>query len=1132
MALGAMAKDRLEHELILSLGGGIYYDKARVPADENTATLFVGLGGTGADMLIRIKNEVTRRMKLPDDGNGKITGDTPNNIGFLAFDTDKSTVQKTWGVASFDPFGSEFCSLSVDNMPNVIASRKQLAESGDPVWKWYDKIDPIAGMDGAGGLRQIGRLMLFENVKKVYETIENKLKKIREGGITRAMVVLVTGIAGGTGSGTFLDMAYLLHKALNQLDFKKQWVLGYIVLPDVNLLRGGLPERLWANGFACLKELDYFMASGEGEQKDRFAQNYGSGIEVNDAENRAFHFCHLLSAQDMEGKPLSYDKVIGSMAENVFAYIAGEVGAQQSGNSSMSSMYDNINNYMDTLSASSPIPACYRYLALGSYKLEIPYEEISTLLAVRLFERLAPVFALTPSQEDFAKDMKYLKMDSDYLCNRSLTENVSPSPVDGANNYQYGQIWGNGNDHYFRNGVYSDVRDWIARNFQSKALVESAAQFANDRYGKFLDFVKANIKNEKKGPVYLTRLIKSDKSWNIISGLEKVSEHCNTVSAQCASHSAALEKEVQLAYNAGHGKIIMKQKAVDGYIAALRDWTVNECNTVVYEERAKVVLQLRDRLKLLHDKIFSRLVDVIEVLPGIFNQNLKYITNQQSQAAQEGTLDDTKLIWPLKFESENRREFEEMLRGACGNFLDSLMTNLTKWTGCDLETLDDNSGRSTDVPGFISAFIGEQFGNLLNINMEDIMTSKLSGAEGLDDYLHTQLLRLKERSIPMFSMRGAYRNTSVTDFAIVSVPEDCEDIKRAANNYLGNDKITVKVSSEKTRLYYVKVVSHLPLYAYTKIEEAEKKYEELMRNGATQKGSHLDGAWLDGFPSPLPEGAWTPDVYSNPRVKSYNAAIREAFDSCLEGGIVVPDNAEAPRKYFLHIADAKKADSLKTVLHGSLNDRLEQLREIRTELWGAETVELTAMGTYKNSDGKTLVDNIRESVLRLPKICEKLTEQAQILKKYDALSKEIEDPRYFANALICGLVVKQGFEIVLKRSLNSAIVEPLYDTTLDKAFEEYEAFVNFCGLLDANRRSEIEQLRTELLRRIGQGSAEKVETLNSITELIERYTAALPEVQTKLDRAQIDKRKGLQDTLNFYTFVREEMIKYKEKFLV
>ena len=63
-----MAKEKrtislLEQALSLGQNGGIYYAGARVAPEEKQAVLFVGLGGSGADALIRIKDQITNRMR-------------------------------------------------------------------------------------------------------------------------------------------------------------------------------------------------------------------------------------------------------------------------------------------------------------------------------------------------------------------------------------------------------------------------------------------------------------------------------------------------------------------------------------------------------------------------------------------------------------------------------------------------------------------------------------------------------------------------------------------------------------------------------------------------------------------------------------------------------------------------------------------------------------------------------------------------------------------------------------------------------------------------------------------------------------------------------------------------------------
>ena len=86
-----MAKEKrtislLEQALSLDQNGGIYYAGARVAPEEKQAVLFVGLGGSGADALIRIKDQITNRMILPTDESNTPVADTPKNIGFLEID--------------------------------------------------------------------------------------------------------------------------------------------------------------------------------------------------------------------------------------------------------------------------------------------------------------------------------------------------------------------------------------------------------------------------------------------------------------------------------------------------------------------------------------------------------------------------------------------------------------------------------------------------------------------------------------------------------------------------------------------------------------------------------------------------------------------------------------------------------------------------------------------------------------------------------------------------------------------------------------------------------------------------------------------------------------------------------------
>ena len=1128
--LSVEARAKLERELFLSKGGGIYYDGARVDADPKSATLFVGLGGTGADMLIRIKNEVKRRMVLPRNQHGRIISDTPRNIGFLALDTDLNTKNKTWGIAAFDIFGSEFCSLAVNDMPAVIVKHKQDAELGNPIWKWYDRIDPVAGLDGAGGVRQIGRLMLFENIESVWKTVESKIKSIK-GNLNRLNIIVCTGIAGGTGSGTFLDMAFILRQIARDSQVTNLRTLGYIVLPEVNLLRGGEEGKLLTNGFACLKELDYWMCPDDDQQRDRYEQQYSSNRRVRTITSRPFDFCHLLSSKDLNDVDIDYDSVISSMAENIFAYIANEVSAGTSGNSTMGQTYDNIDGYINDLLRTAPMPACYRYLAVGTQKIEIPYEEISTLLAARLFENIAPILAQRPDKLKFEQDMKRIQLIPKHLVNQSLMEDVVESPLSNAKKYPYDSIWGDSNTGAKSNKAYRDVYKWVSDS-QTAIETKSAPNFPDVKNGIFLDFAKSIIKDAERGPCYLAYFLKSSTEYSVIPRLEAMATRCADIASECAFKEDGLESEMEAAYSRGpvlSVRLIKQGEIRADYLAALQRWADNDISKNVYAFRAKAIRELCERFKKYYDNVLSKLSDVLEALPAIFEKNLEYIELERQKAERLGRLDSSKLIWPQDFERERKADFMQLLADARNSFFNDLSLNLKSWVGADLDDFTTSSNSASDIPGFISQFVSRNFGSLLQIDMEEIiMRSKLSGALTLKDYIHSEFLRLREESVPMFSLRQAYKS-SMADFGIVSVPDNCQSIVAECERLVQN-KESVKKSKENTRFYFVKVVSGIPLYSYGQIENMEQKYESSMSQMITSRGTHLNWDWFELYPSPLFEGAWTPEVYVNARVRDFNESVRRAFDVCVSQNIVRNEGGQYA------LLGLKTPFDWKSVrFKGEISDDLEELESIKSGLWSesnTERVTLSGLGNYGNLSGDTALINIRESILRLPRVNREILKQAGLVGAFIEKKNEIEGPRFFAYALLCGLVVRRGFEIIFKQSASSMTGERLYDTTLDQSFGEYTAYRAFYGLMDDERREAVDAIRRGLLTRVADGGEkEKGEAIARADEAAVKYSAVIPKIEERVHEVSLDKRDALRDVLYFYKTVSRICVEYRDNYL-
>src|SRR5207237_8000804 len=73
-------------------------------------------------------------------------------------------------------------------------------------------------------------------------------------------VYIVCGLAGGSGSGMFLDLAYVLRRMMHHMGHESPEIIGIFLIPTIDRHPGrtlGL-----GNTFAALTELNHFSALG------------------------------------------------------------------------------------------------------------------------------------------------------------------------------------------------------------------------------------------------------------------------------------------------------------------------------------------------------------------------------------------------------------------------------------------------------------------------------------------------------------------------------------------------------------------------------------------------------------------------------------------------------------------------------------------------------------------------------------------------------------------------------------------------------------------------------------------------------------------------------------------------------
>ncbi|MFN0149953.1 MAG: tubulin-like doman-containing protein [bacterium] len=245
-----------------------------------TPTFVIGLGGIG-NAVVRLLQE----RFLMSEGRAK-----PLTVFLRSIDTAEQSEEAT----------------RAERLPKEMYTRiGQFAAAGvighleqHPIiqkWWLYPERTYAAGFidHGAGARRPLGRLCLFvpQGFNKIHGALsadfeaarKNDLQeRLQQAGLERVRlkprVYIVGSLAGGTCSGTFLDVGILARHILERhgYDAGATEITGIFALPSVIHLRtgdGGSANGLQrkVNTFAALRELDYLMCR---EQQEPIRINY------------------------------------------------------------------------------------------------------------------------------------------------------------------------------------------------------------------------------------------------------------------------------------------------------------------------------------------------------------------------------------------------------------------------------------------------------------------------------------------------------------------------------------------------------------------------------------------------------------------------------------------------------------------------------------------------------------------------------------------------------------------------------------------------------------------------------------------------------------------------------------------
>ena len=231
------------------------------PAGALHPTFFIGIGGCGSKIVQNIR--------------GYVKGMTDarrydNLVHFMAFDTDAGDLKAL-------NFSNTYLISDFPKGEYVALKQGREYKKADPFFTqwwpdWYaSRPDSVKG---AGQIRVESRLSLYYQLENDRNQIiqdinglilrskdhDNPWRRVRP---PIAYCHIFCSIAGGTGSGGLLTLAYLMQELLTAQRLSPK-IVAHIVLPTLfyRKVRSRLHPDIRANGYAALKEIEWFQTLG------------------------------------------------------------------------------------------------------------------------------------------------------------------------------------------------------------------------------------------------------------------------------------------------------------------------------------------------------------------------------------------------------------------------------------------------------------------------------------------------------------------------------------------------------------------------------------------------------------------------------------------------------------------------------------------------------------------------------------------------------------------------------------------------------------------------------------------------------------------------------------------------------
>jgi hypothetical protein len=1043
--------------------GGIVCDLDRVEM-KDAPTLLIGLGGTGIDALTHTKHAIRRKMKLKDNET------VPGRVAFLGIDTNKIQIPQSQ-VGDTTLSDIEFVDISEMAAPPLVLNEYER--------DWLSKgvhLDVVGY--GASGVRQFGRFMLIHRAAIVVNSIQQAVGRIWGAGradgtafpvaTTRINVFIFSGVAGGTGSGTFLDMAYLVREAIERgmpINYSVN-VYGVLYMPAVNECKINDPavrSYLPINGYAALKELDFWMNEQRGR---KFRQQYTSTITV---ETNAAPFnplCFLISPNGSQ--PADYDrcmKTTGEFIVNILSAPANIPGVQDFDAYivNLLAMYPNIRQQYS---------GHYVFASFGMSERRLQHDQVATYIAYYLLHQVDGLFDNTPTRQEVETFYKSGTGLRDACCLRMDMANLERSFNEGMGSNPFGIPVTNMDA--FKEAVKTiSPKEALAIPMLETMLtnwVGVCETYYHQKRNSVVENRATAMKNAieilfvdlARGPFYAQKMMHNEvaDSVDALKMIEDCIANCRTYIQSASTQFDAAERNARAkkdsAIRSQYIPIIGSAR-YDEYLEAVYSAYDIKRRLSFAVEALAAYNRLREVAVGVNNNSVGRFTGILRALTDVFHYNTDIIT--------QITVDGATSTWNICNFQQIRNHIDLALQQLEDNgTMRAMVQDFLRHMLEDRETWLRSDG---DIGGSLSRFVSVKFSNLMNLSLEQFYMRMfdLPDADALQDHIRTNVLpRLVAEARALFTPNTLYPEAATAiKRTYITYPSTAANIQVAIQSYIQNtrelsNRCDMGQSMRGGSIFMLNTIAGIPMYAFSSIVGLAQAYDA--REPVDHHlGRHLKMGdkenWYEFIPSVIPDAAWDTLNYRNPIEAEKNAKARSGFDRGWPK--LIAQMAGARGEWVLKKCDKAAYDAVmqKTVLnedqiqqllnegasaaatiHVSLQqvqDFLRQARDFAENGWQNTNIQLmndlcallpggVTTGNLDAGERTPLI--LRENMIHTPDMADQLREQADL---YEALQRLIDAHEKYVEG---GDLETQKREMFLK-----ALFYGLYKQTVPKVYQ-------------------------------------------------------------------------------------------------